>query len=95
MLLTASRQIPKYTDLLSAVSAIDSPDRLLYVYMNDGSSPMTNPRGRWIHESNTNNGGGLPSMNLVGIYLGTGTVVSSHLACQQFPDCPWNLEYQE
>ena len=31
----------------------------------------------------------IPSMNLVAISLSNGNILSSALACQEFPDCPW------
>lgn len=37
--------------------------------------------------------GDLPFMNLVAIDIKTGKIVSSPKACDQFPDCPWSLQF--
>ena len=35
----------------------------------------------------------IPSMNLVAISLNTADVLSSPLACKEFSECPWNIQY--
>lgn len=53
---------------------------------------------KWLPNSLTQDDAGhpledIPGMNLVAIDVKTGKIVSSPKACDQFPDCSWNLEY--
>ena len=88
-------QLTGYTDLLSAVSAIDEEYGRLFVYLTQGSGNAR--RGTRLHRGAVSTPAAdddpLPGMNLVGISLSTGAVTSSALACQHFPDCPWNIQY--
>ncbi len=93
--------VPGYLLMMGSISAIDAPNRVLYAFLNDGSTAAQMAPGllRPPHTLVASRGtlrqprGNLPPMDLVGISMATGQVITHPRACDQFPECPWSLEH--